>query len=90
MYKISSYSFNTIRKACISPRLKHHFEVNVGDAQAALLAVKYAISCGCIQSLHEWDFLIISLAFNKAGLFTDWYRVSTIEDVHQYLQYLQN
>lgn len=58
-------------------------DVNVRDAKAALLTVNLAYSYGCNSPL------IITLAINKAIIFSDWDFAPIIGDIHQQLQFFK-
>jgi hypothetical protein len=57
-------------------------EVNVNEAQAALLAVQFAFDFGCHSLCLEGDSLTMILAINKVSLFTNWSFTPIIEDIH--------
>lgn len=57
-----------------------HMDVNLGEAHAALLAIRLATAHGCSPLLIEGDSLLTTLAIKDPHLFLDWNSAPVISD----------
>jgi hypothetical protein len=75
-------NFDVVVRHLFSTLRLPHLDPSLGEASAALLGIRLALSHGCSSVMIEGDSLLTILALNQRHIFTDWPCALVIKDCH--------